>query len=183
MDAPPRLTALETERLVLRAWRLEDARELQRLASAKEIADGLVSLPHPYPEGGAAEWIASVIADGRPRFAIVRRDDGVLVGSIGLAVEAEHRRAEVGYFVGVEHWNRGYATEAVRAVLAYGFRELGLNRIFAHHFVRNPASGRVLEKAGMRREGVRRRHTFKDGEFLDSAVYAIVRSEYEAHSR
>lgn len=175
---------IETERLLLRPWTLDDAPALQRLASAKEIADGMVSLPHPYPAGGAAEWIASVLADGgRRRFAIVRRADGVLVGSIGLALEEQHRRAEVGYFVGVEHWNRGYATEAVRAVLAYGFRELGLNRIFAHHFVRNPASGRVLEKAGMRREGLRRRHTFKDGEFLDSAVYAIVRSEYEEGAR
>jgi [ribosomal protein S5]-alanine N-acetyltransferase len=176
------VTVLETDRLVLRPWRLDDAPALQQLASAKQVADGLVSLPHPYPEGGAAEWIASTVADDRPRFAIVRRDDGALVGSIGLAVEPEHRRAEVGYFVGVEHWGRGYATEALLALLAYGFGELGLNRIFAHHFLRNPASGRVLEKAGMRCEGTRRRHTLKDGEFLDSAVYALLRSEHEGAS-
>ena len=177
------MTSIATERLVLRPWTLEDAPALQRIAAAKEIADGMVSLPHPYPDGGAAEWIASIPEGGRLRFAVVRRADGVLVGSIGLTVEEEHWRAEVGYFVGVEHWGRGYATEALRGILELGFRELGLNRIFAHHFVRNPASGRVLEKAGLRREGLRRRHTFKDGEFLDSAVYALVRSEYEEGAR
>lgn len=171
---------LATERLVLRSWKLDDAPELQRLVSAKEIADGIASIPHPYPHGGAAEWIASAIERDQPRFAIVRREDGVLVGGIGLRVEPEHRRAEVGYFVGVEHWGRGYATEALRGVLEHAFGHLALNRVYAHHFVRNAASGRVLEKAGFQREGVRRRHTLVRGEYLDSVAYGIVRDEYEA---
>ena len=182
MDAAPRVTTLETARLVLRPWELGDAPELQRLASAKEIADGIASIPHPYPDGGAAAWIASAQERDQPRFAIVRRADGVLVGGIGLRVEPEHHRAEVGYFVGVEHWGNGYATEALRAVLDHAFGNLGLNRVYAHHFVRNAASGRVLEKAGLRREGVRRRHSFNCGEFLDSAAYGILRDEYEAGS-
>jgi ribosomal-protein-alanine N-acetyltransferase len=177
------MTRIETERLVLRPWKPEDAPALQRIASAKEIADGLISIPHPYPDGAAADWIATADDKSGLRLAIVRRSDGALVGSIALSIEAEHRRAEAGYFVGVEHWGRGYATEALLAVLAHGFEELGLNRIYAHHFLRNPASGRVLEKAGMRREGIRHRHTFKDGEYLDSAVYALLRSENEADVR
>ncbi|MDQ3822008.1 MAG: GNAT family N-acetyltransferase [Actinomycetota bacterium] len=165
---------------MLRPWHLGDAPDLQRLVSAKEIADGIASIPHPYPDGGAADWIASAVDAAHLRLAMVRRADGALVGGIGLRVEREHDRAEVGYFVGVEHWGRGYATEALRAALAHGFDELALNRVYAHHFVRNAASGRVLEKAGFRREGIRRRHTRVRGEYLDSAAYGILRSEYDA---
>jgi [ribosomal protein S5]-alanine N-acetyltransferase len=182
VDAASGVTTIATERLVLRPWEADDAPELERLVSAREIADGIGSIPHPYPGGGAAAWIAAAVERGQPRFAIVRRVDGALVGGIGLRVEPEHRRAEVGYFVGVEHWGRGYATEALRGVLDHAFGELGLNRVYAHHFLRNPASGRVLEKAGFRREGVRRRHSFNRGEFLDSAAYGVLRDEYGAGS-
>ena len=75
------------------------------------------------------------------------------------------------------YWGRGYATEAARAVVAYAFDELGLNRVFAFHFTNNPASGRVLQKIGMRHEGTRRAHTRKDGAFLDSESYAILRGD------
>jgi RimJ/RimL family protein N-acetyltransferase len=105
------------------------------------------------------------------------------VGAIGLRVEAEHERAEVGYWIGVSYWGQGYATEAARAAVDFAFRHFGVNRVFAFHFTTNPASGRVLQKIGMRREGTRRQHTLKWGEFLDSDLYAALRAERGAEGR
>ena len=174
MATSPRLT---TERLVLRPFTQDDAPAVERLASAKEVADGTLSIPHPYPEGAAAAWIAGHESSDHLQWALVRRSDDELVGTISLCPEPEHRRAEVGYWIGVPYWNEGYATEALRAVLRFGLAELELNRIYAHHFTRNPASGRVMEKGGMQHEGRRRRHTLKDGEFLDSESYAMLRDD------
>ena len=168
----------------MRPFTLADAPEVARLAGAREVAAGTLEVPHPYPPGAAERWISShgeTFSSGSGfNFAIERRADRALLGSIGGGVEREHARAEIGYWIGVPYWGRGYATEAARAVIRFGFESLGLNRIYAYHFENNPASGRVLQKAGMRYEGTRRRHTLKWGEFLDSDLYAILRSEYDA---
>jgi RimJ/RimL family protein N-acetyltransferase len=85
--------------------------------------------------------------------------------------------------VGVPYWRHGYATEAAREVVKYAFEELSLNRVYAFHFTRNPASGRVLQKIGMEHEGVRRAHTLKGSEYLDNEAYGILQGEYAARSR
>ena len=175
---------LGTERLVLRAPDLEDAPAVQRLADEAEVAAGLLTMPHPYPPGAAEQWIADAAeslerGDGL-HGAIVRRSDGAFLGAVGLLLEPGHARAELGYWLGKPHWWQGYATEAARALVRNGFEAEGLNRIFAHHFTRNPASGRVLQKLGMTHEGRRRQHTLKDGEFLDMEAYGMLRSEFEA---
>ena len=84
----------------------------------------------------------------------------------------------MGMWIGVEWWGRGYATEAARAILDHGFESLGLNRIYAHHMVRNPASGRVLEKIGMMKEGLLRQPVRKWGKFEDVVVFAILRDDW-----
>ena len=174
---------IETERLLLRAFALTDAPEVQRLAGDRAIAAGTLTIPHPYPEGLAEEWIRRQLdrtedADS-VNFALERREDGALVGSMALNVEREHDRAELGYWIGRPYWGQGFATEAGRAVVSYGFETLRLNRIYAFHFTSNPASGRVLQKIGMRREGCRRRHTLKWGEYLDNEAYGILREEWQ----
>jgi ribosomal-protein-alanine N-acetyltransferase len=175
---------IETERLVLRPFRLTDAPEVQRLCGAREIAAGTLAIPHPYPDGAAAVWIAGHDAayerGEAVDFAIEARVEGALVGAIGLGFESEHHRAELGYWIGISYWRRGYATEAASAVLEYAFEERGLNRVYASHWTNNPASGHVLEKIGMKHEGTRRRHSLKWGEYLDSEAYAILRSEWRS---
>jgi ribosomal-protein-alanine N-acetyltransferase len=175
---------IETERLVLRPFRLEDASDVQRMCGAREIAAATLTIPHPYPDGAAEAWIAGhadAYGSGRSlELAIVLRADGALVGAVGLGFEREHRRAELGYWIGVTYWGRGYATEAASALVEHGFAVEGLNRIYAFHFANNPASGRVLQKIGMEHEGTRRGHTLKWGEYLDSEAYAILRSGWEA---
>jgi len=175
---------LETERLILRPFRLTDAADVQPLAGDRAIAATTVAIPHPYPDGAAETWIASRpdrLASGcGATFALTRRDDGALIGSMGLEINTEMQRAELGYWVGKPYWNHSYCTEAARAVLAFAFEALGLRRVFAFHFERNPASGRVMQKAGMRREGTLRKHTIKWGFVDDMEVYGVLCDEWHA---
>ncbi len=100
-----------------------------------------------------------------------------LVGAVGLEINEEDEKAELGYWVAETFWGRGVATEAATAMVRFGFEMLCLNKIFASHMVRNPASGRVLEKIGMRQEGVFRDHVKKGGRFEDAVVYGILAAE------
>ena len=176
-------TTLQTDRLILHPFTMDDAPDVQRLADAAEVADATLNIPHPYTLEDAEAWIATHPENWAKgyalTFAIVLRDSDELVGAIGLHPSKLHNRAEVGYWIGVPYWNQGYATEAARALLTFGFEVLKLNRIFAEHYARNPASGRVMQKIGMTREGMLRQHLLKDDRFEDSVVYGILRSEWE----
>jgi ribosomal-protein-alanine N-acetyltransferase len=173
---------LGTERLNLRPFRLADAPEVQRLAGDRAIAETTAVIPHPYPDGAAETWIASHadrFASGESvALAITRRDGGTLLGAIGLEINPEMQRAELGYWVGRPYWNHGYCTEATLAVVRFAFEDLRLRRVFAQHYGRNPASGRVMQKAGMRHEGTLRQHTVKWGVVDDMEVYGVLREEW-----
>ena len=180
------LPTLRTKRLLLRPFCLEDASVVQQLAGAREVADTTLNIPHPYVDGIAEAWIGSH-SDAWERkerltLAITSDADGV-VGAITLRLTLAHRRAELGYWVGRPFWNRGYATEAARALITFGFDALGLNRIHASHLTRNPASGRVMVKAGLRFEGTFRDHFVKQERAEDLSEYAILRAEFEAGKR
>jgi RimJ/RimL family protein N-acetyltransferase len=107
-------------------------------------------------------------------------ETGELVGDVGLQVNKEHQRAEAGYIVGKKFWGKGYAPEGLRAVLDFGFRDLGLYRIDAHAMPWNDASERVMQKVGMQREGVLRGQYLKWGRHEDALVYATIRPDWEA---
>jgi len=174
---------LQTERLWLRPFVLADAKEVQRLAGNKAIADTTANIPHPYLDGLAEQWISShqegFEAGELINFAIVLKDSGGLIGAISLMnISAQHERAELGYWIGKPYWNQGYGTEAARAVLEYGFSVLSLNRIHGCFLKRNPASGRVMEKIGMSYEGCLRQHDKKWEQFEDIVIYGILRSEW-----
>ena len=169
---------LETERLILRPPELADAPAVQRLAGAREVALNTLMIPHPYPEGAAEEWLTKQRTGDQINFAITLRETGELAGVMGLIVNREHNRAEIGYWIGVPYWGRGYATEAGRAVVGHAFEGLGLNRVHAEVFARNPASARVLQKIGMRHEGTQRAHIVKWGEAMDVEAYGMLRGEW-----
>ena len=129
--------------------------------------------PHPYSLRDAEEYITAVGA--RPlqtSFGIIV--DGEAAGSVSLmpGKDIERTTAEIGYWLGRPFWGRGIATEAVRAATLYAFDQLGMHRVFAVPFGRNPASTRVLEKAGYVREGILRRSVVKDGKLIDQILYA-----------
>jgi ribosomal-protein-alanine N-acetyltransferase len=168
--------------LILGAFEADDAPELQRLAGAREIADTTLAIPHPYELDHARAWIAQQrreAARGRAiNFAIRLRTSGALIGSVGLRdIDPEHLQAELGFWIGREWWGNGYAREAAAAVIAFGFEGVGLNRIYAHHMDRNPAAGRVLQAAGMQREGLLRQRVRKWGAYEDVVLYAILRDD------
>lgn len=170
---------LETPRLVLRPYSEADLPALIRLAGAREVAITTLRIPHPYTEENAREYLAICQAESASgpvtRFAITLRADGQFCGGAGLRLDPAHRHAELGYWLGVPFWGQGYATEAARAMLAYGFDTLALHRIYASHFAGNDASGRVLRKIGMKYEGRLRAHVCKWGEFLDLEFYGMLK--------
>ncbi|NLT72630.1 MAG: GNAT family N-acetyltransferase [Chloroflexi bacterium] len=177
------LPTLTTARLVLRPFSPGDAPSVRELAGAYEVAAYTLSMPHPYPEGAAEAWIAGHDAaweEGREgTWAITCRPEGNLMGAISLRQNAQHRHAEIGYWITVPQWNKGFMTEAAQAVVDFGFAEMGLMRIYATHCARNPASGRVMQKIGMSREGVLRQHVLRWGVPQDLVYYGILREEWQ----
>jgi ribosomal-protein-alanine N-acetyltransferase len=184
MTGPEPQPVLETPRLLLRPLALADAADVQRLAGVWEVADTTLSIPHPYEDGLAEAWIGTLADLYRRReqvvFAITARPSGHLLGTIGLVLRRAYDRAELGYWIGKPFWGRGYATEAAVEVLHYGFASLALHRIHACHFARNPASGRVLQKIGMKQEGTSREHVKRWNRYEDLVQYGILRQEHDA---
>jgi [ribosomal protein S5]-alanine N-acetyltransferase len=179
---------LTTKRLTLRPLVLEDAWDVERLAGMREIADTTLNIPHPYPVGAATRWIethAPAWAAGTGvTYAIVETSNGKLAGVVSLMqIHREHRRAELGYWIAVDRWNKGFATEASASILDFGFQSLGLHRIESTHFVRNPASGKVMQKLGMTQEGIARDSVVKWDHFESLVRYAILEPEWKVRSR
>lgn len=175
---------LETDRLRLRPLASRDAPAVAELAGRREIWQTTLNIPHPYEPAMAVEWIAGHEPAFRRlqlvNFGLFERPTGDLVGTVGLSLKLEHRRGELGYWIGVPFWGRGYATEAVRALIDWAFPTFDLHRVEAHHFEGNDASGAVMRKVGMSYEARVREPVLKDGKFLDIHAYAILRKEWEA---
>jgi len=173
---------LTTERLTLRPLEARDAADLRRLIDDPIIARNTLRIPHPYPEGAAEEWIAKNSEElkemGEVALAIVIRDTGEFIGIMGL-MPKPFDAGEIGYWLGRPYWGRGFAAEAAREVIRYGFEERALNRIEATVFSFNDASARVLEKSGMTFEGVLRQAVRKGDDYIDVRMYSIVKSEFQ----
>ncbi|HRQ78953.1 MAG TPA: GNAT family N-acetyltransferase [Gemmatimonadaceae bacterium] len=180
---PPQPT-LQTPRLSLRPLRADDAPTLLRELNDVEVARETLNIPHPYSMARAEEFLADIPkrfeAGKGVVWAIVDAANaaaGALIGAVGLNLTRAHRRAELGYWIAKSRWGQGIATEASRAVIAYGFDALGLHRIDAHHFVENPASGAVMRKLGMQREGRLRAMVWRDGVPRDLELYAVLATD------
>lgn len=175
---------LMTSRLLLRQFTLEDIARLAVLANDQEIAANTRSIPYPYSKEHAAEWIANTISNWNKGlgvgFAICCRQNNELMGAIGILIDSENERAELGYWVGCDFRGNGFCTEAGIALLDFGFASLGLNKICAHHFTRNPASGRVLEKLGLKQEGLAKSHVKKLELFEDIAFFGLTKSDWNS---
>ncbi len=173
---------LETARLRLRPYRLSDAPDLQRLAGDRLVAATTATIPHPYPDGAAETFIGMQDRQWEQgthlTLAITDRRTDALVGGVGLVFEREHARAELGYWIAVPAWGQGYATEASRALCAYGFETLGLFRIEARHLASNAASGVVMRKLGMRPEALLRGHVVKWDTRHDLVICGVLRDEW-----
>ncbi|MDA3874701.1 MAG: GNAT family N-acetyltransferase [Kiritimatiellae bacterium] len=160
-----------------------DASLVQRYAGDPEVARTTLNVPHPYPDGAAEKWIAShllhFLEEKNVVFAI-RSHAGELYGAINLGLNMRDQLGEIGYWIGVPFWNRGFCTEAARMVVQYGFEDIGLNKIYARHLGGNVGSGRVMEKNGMKKEGVLRQQIMKNGESRDVIEYGILKTDPRA---
>lgn len=177
MSAPP---TLRTARLVLRPFSPADAAAVHRAVALRDVAAMTASIPHPYPDGAALAWIEAqpaAFARGESVLFAVTAAESV-VGAVGLQIEAAHAKAELGYWIAKPQWGKGYATEAARAAVRFGFETLHLERIHARVMTANRASARVLAKLGFAREGVLRRDLFRLGAFVDCEVWSLLREEH-----
>ena len=173
---------LETERLLLRPFRLEDAEAVAVFCDSEPVYRRTLNLPHPYTADCARRWIGGHAENFRSgrfyEYAVTGREDGCLYGCVGLSHDAAHHNGELGYWFGEPHWGRGYATEAAAALIDFAFSVKDYHRVYAGHFAGNPASGRVMQKCGMRFEDIQREHVCKDGAYVDVVCYAILKQEW-----
>jgi len=158
----------------IRPWRLDDAESLVKHANNRKVWLALRDLfPHPYTIQDAHEFLQKKITE-QPAINFCIEIDGAAVGGIGIRVgEDVHRHtATLGYWLGEKFWGHGIVTEAVAALSDFCFENFPLRRISAEVFANNPASARVLEKAGFVFEGRLKNYVIKDGKLLDSLLYA-----------
>jgi RimJ/RimL family protein N-acetyltransferase len=146
------IPVLETKRLALRAPRLEDAKMVATLANDRRIAENTARIPHPYTLSDAESFIGGAAKSGEAVFLVTLRD-ATVIGACGVVFQYEET-PELGYWLGVPFWGKGYATEALHAVIDYAFADLGHDALQAGARVTNPASRRVLEKCGFQWTGV-----------------------------
>ena len=168
---------LKTERLLLRQFDFTDTAELQFLANDREIAEGTY-MPYPYEKEMAEDFIWRQAKDFEHgnviNFAITLCEKNELIGAIGLTFERETNEAQLGYWIGVSYWGKGYCTEAAEKVVNFGFEEFELTRIYAFHFSGNNASGKVLRKIGMNHDGTRCKEFEHMGKLKDIELYSLL---------
>ena len=175
--------ALPTLRLTLRDLRDSDLERVHAYASDLEVVRYLDWGPNSVDDTRSFLALAQAAREASPRTAYhlalaLRTDDQVIGGGRIEIRDAASGSGDLGYVLDRAHWGHGYATEAGRALLAFGFERLGLHRIWARCDVRNAASARVLEKLGMRREGLLRHDVRRKGEWHDSYLYAILEPDW-----
>ena len=166
---------LELANCVVREWNRDDKASLVRMANNRNVWRNLTDrFPHPYTESDADDWLSLVSQPSEPTHWAIEVDREAC-GSIGIiAGEGMHvRTALFGYWLGESLWGRGIMTTAAKSVSRYALDHFKLHRLEAPVFAWNPASMRVLEKAGFTREGILRRNAIKDGQVIDSVLYAL----------
>lgn len=176
---------LETERLVLRRFTLEDAQEMfENWANDPEVTRYLTWKPHGTVEVTKeilTEWTNNYQQMNYYQWAIVVKETNDLIGSLGIVHSSEKTQtATFGWCIGQNWWGKGYMPEAGKAMLEFLFHEVGYNRIEAQYDIDNPKSGRAMEKLGMVQEGILRQHGFSNRGLIDEVWCSILREEYDA---
>lgn len=178
------LPTLETDRLILRRMTPSDAEAVFAYASDPEVTRYVVWDTHRSIQDSRAFLELAVQkykSGGEPDWGIVYKGDHRFVGTCGfVGWDVDHARAEIGYVLSRKYWGRGLMPEALRAMIAFGFERMGLNRIEARCIAENTASARVMEKVGMTYEGTLRQRELIKGAYRDMKLYAILRSEYRS---
>ena len=182
LDILAHLPTIETERLLLRKITLNDASDMFEYASNPEVSEYTMWSTHTSIED-TKYFLQSLTKMYKRRelvdWGIVHKAEKKFIGTCGFVEwSMTHSRAEIGYALSRRYWGEGYMSEAVNAVIEFGFREMLLNRIMTRCEVNNIASARVMEKVGMQLEGILRQHLFVKGRYWDLKIYSILREEF-----
>lgn len=173
---------IETQRLILRKVSMRDAEDVFAYASDPQVAKYVLWNAHKsmLETKSYIRFLMHQYRDAVPgNYVIVWKQTGQVVGTIGyMAYEREDSCVEIGYSIGRRWWNMGITTEAFAALIRHTFLEMHIHRIEARHDTENPASGRVMQKCGLRPEGVQRGKVFNKGSYRDVAMWAILREDY-----
>lgn len=179
----PSAFTLETERFILRPPLKKDIPTIIKHMQHPSISANTLHIPYPYSKIDAMTWVTKskqeIVKGLSYTFCIIYKKTNEMIGAIGLHMNTDHNRAEAGYWIAVPYWNKGVATEALIRILEFGFKEVGLNKIYATHLVENPSSGRVMIKAGMTKEGKLREHYQKGSNYITVIQYAMTSSLYD----
>ncbi|WP_340064770.1 GNAT family N-acetyltransferase [Ascidiimonas aurantiaca] len=174
---------IETQRLLLNELQFTDIPDIVTYASNKKIADFTLNIPHPYEEKDAVFWLNMAYQGFRNKtqmiFAIRLKKTSRFIGGIGLTLTRAFNRAEMGYWMSEPNWNKGYMSEAAKAVVRFGFEEMDVNKITSSHLSTNPASGRVMQNGGLTYEGTLKEHVCKKEVYHTLLVYGLTKNEYE----
>lgn len=178
------LPTLQTPRLTLRRAAMRDAEDIYAYSRDPDVARHVLWDAHRsiFDSRAYLRFLLRQYREGKPAsYCIVLKETGHVIGTIGfMSYNQENSTVEVGYSLSKAHWNRGYATEALRALLKLAFHDMRLHRVEAQHEVDNPASGAVMRKCGMRHEGTLRGRIYNKGRFSDVELYAILRGDWES---
>lgn len=169
-----------TERLVLRLFQKSDAAAVTKLCNNYNIYKDTLYLPYPYSIEDALSWIEGHLenfnANKSYEFAITDKESGEIYGAIALSNNQRFSNGEIAYWIGEEFWGNGYATEAAQAILQFAFDEKKYHKVFARYFHSNLASGRVMQKLGMKKEGILVDHVKKENRYVDLVHYGMINS-------
>ncbi|MBO9664650.1 GNAT family protein [Dokdonella sp.] len=182
-DSSLPLPRLDCGVAVLRPWRLDDLDSLVASANDASVSRSLRDrFPYPYTGDDGRAWLTRAVDESDRAWAL--EIDGSAVGGVSLhpGVDVHRHSAELGYWLAQRHWGHGIMTAVIRAFAPRAMDAFRLYRLYATVYETNPASARVLEKAGFAREGVQKSAVVKRGELLDLYVYALVRRELENHA-
>lgn len=177
--------ALETERLILRRFKLDDAKQMyENWASLETVTKYLTWKPHTSVQATTellTHWISEYQKKDFYIWAIILKENSENIGVISVVDSDENiSSVTIGYCLSDLYWNHGYMTEAIKGIMEFFFEEVGVNRVESNHSVLNPASGRVMEKAGLKREGIKKLGDMSNIGLSDRVMYGLVKEDYES---
>lgn len=176
-----------TDRLYLRLFEKNDAETVKELCNNINIYKTTLYIPYPYTINDALVWMENhkknFDEDRMYEFAITDKESGDLLGAISLSNNKRFNNGEIAYWIGEKYWNRGYGTEAAKALVDFAFEEKKLHKVFARYFKSNPASGKIMKKIGMKQEGLLREQVKKDGKYEDLFYFGIINPQEDSKER
>lgn len=170
------MPTIKTKKFILRPPRLSDAASITKYIGDIRVSRNLSSVPYPYALKDAKQWLRKKLkSTGDETLSLLIEIEKEAVGCISLERISKGHKAEMGYWLGRQHWGKGIMTEAVKAMTKLGFNKYKLKRIQAHVFISNKASARVLEKTGFKLEGLLKKAVKKNNKILDAYIFAKIK--------